>query len=253
MRKAHRHRAVACAIGAVAAAAASVAPVAPADAKVTSAVTGRVLQVQGSDGKDRARVTCDSTGNAKVNGANPDGGGIACSTIFEVDATTGGGSDVIDFSGISSAFGEARFPGFGVGTGTAAIGGPGNDRYIPSPVAFNLFFGEAGDDRARGGPARDVLNGGPGSDDLDGADGRDSLVGEAGDDRLVGGTAGDLLAGGNGDDALFGEAGADVLGGGPGRDKLRGGPGRDRLVGGADKDDLQGGAGKDTEIETDPK
>jgi len=223
------------------------------DAKVTSAVVDRVLQLQGSEGKDRVRVACDASGNAKVNGANPDGGAVACSAIFEVDATMGGGSDVIDFSGISSAFGEARFPGFGVGTGTAAIGGAGNDRYIPSPVAFNLFFGEAGDDRARGGPARDVLNGGAGSDDLDGADGRDSLIGGGGDDRLLGGPGGDLLAGGEGDDALFGEAGGDVLGGGPGRDKLRGGPGRDRLVGGAGKDDLRGGSGKDTEIENDPK
>ena len=250
MRRARSQRAAACAIGV---AVATMALAAPADAKVMSEVVDSVLQVQGSEGKDRARVTCDASGNAKVNGANPDGGAVACSAIFEVDATMAGGSDVIDFSGISSAFGEARFPGFGVGTGTAAIGGAGNDRYIPSPVAFNLFFGEAGDDRARGGPARDILNGGPGSDDLDGADGRDSLIGEAGDDRLTGGTAGDLLAGGNGNDSLFGEPGADVLGGGPGRDKLRGGPGRDRLVGGSDKDDLRGGSGKDTEIEKDPE
>ena len=235
------------------AACAALALASPADAKVTSAVVDRVLQVQGSDGNDRAHVTCDSAGNAKVNGSNPQGGAVACSSIFEVDATTGGGRDVIDFSGISSAFGEAKFPGFGVGTGTAAIGGAGNDRYIPSPVAFNLFFGEAGNDNARGGPARDVLNGGAGDDNLDGADGRDSLIGEAGDDRLLGGTAGDLLAGGDGNDGLFGEPGSDVLGGGPGRDKLRGGPGGDRLVGGADKDDLSGGSGKDTEIEKDPK
>lgn len=251
MRRARRHRAAACAIGA-AAVLAPAAIAASAEARVTSVVIERVLKVTGSDGKDRVRITCVA-GNAKVNGSNPAGGAVNCSSIVEVDATTGAGRDVIDFSGITSEFGEAKFPGFGVGTGTAALGGDGNDRYIPSRVAFNLFFGEAGNDRARGGPARDLLNGGPGDDDLRGGDGRDTLIGQTGDDRLAGGTESDLLNGGLGDDALFGEPGADILGGGPGRDKLRGGPGRDRLVGGAGKDNLRGGPGKDREIEKDPK
>jgi Ca2+-binding RTX toxin-like protein len=247
MRGAGRYiAAAACALGA------GLALAAPAEAKVTATVVDRVLDLRGSDGKDRVRVTCES-GNAKVNGSNPAGGAVACSAIFEVDATMGGGRDVIDFSGITSEFGEAKFPGFGVGTGTAAIGGRGNDRYIPSRVAFNVFFGEEGNDRARGGGARDVLTGGPGDDTFDGADGRDSVLGDAGDDRLSGGSGSDLVSGIAGDDALFGGAGSDVLGGGTGRDKLRGGPGGDRLVGGADKDDLNGGPGKDTEIEKDPK
>ncbi|CAN5517376.1 hypothetical protein BH20ACT15_BH20ACT15_12420 [soil metagenome] len=229
------------------------APAAPADAKLTTAVVKRVLQVQGGKGKERARVTCDPNGRVKVNGRNPKGGPVACSNIYEVDASMGAGDDVIDFSGVSPAFGEARFPGFGVGTGTAAIGGGGNDRYIPSRTAFNIFFGGGGKDRAKGGRARDLLSGGPGDDALNGAEGRDTLLGQAGNDRLVGGSAGDLLSGGSGDDRLFGGPGGDVLGGGPGRDKLRGGPGKDRLVGGAGKDDLRGGAGKDIEIEKNPK
>lgn len=248
MRRARRHSLAALAIGATALFAAAPA----AEAEVSSVVLGKVLSVTGSDGKDRLRVTCEK-GSAQVNGSNPVGGAVSCSAIHEVDATMGGGPDLIDFSGITSDFGEAKFPGFGVGTGTAALGGAGNDRYVPSQVAFNLFLGEAGDDRARGGPARDLLNGGAGEDDLGGVGGRDTLIGQTGDDRLAGGLESDLLNGGIGDDSLFGEPGADVLGGGPGKDKLRGGPGRDRLVGGADKDDLQGGAGKDTEIEKDPE
>lgn len=250
MRRARQIRA--CAAATCAAAAAALALAAPADAEIKSDVVDRILQAQGTDKSERVRVTCDEQGEAKVNDANPKGGAVKCSSIVEVDAAMGGGKDVIDFSGISAAFSEARFPGFGIGTGTAAMGGPGNDRYIPSPVAFNIFFGEAGDDRAKGGPARDVLNGGSGDDTFDGGDGRDSLLGGGGDDRLIGGTAGDLLSGGVGDDGLFGGPGADILGGGPGRDKLRGGPGRDRLVGGAGKDELRGGPGKDTEIEKDP-
>ena len=138
MRRARRHRAAACAIGASAFFA--LAPA--AEAEVSSVVLGKVLNITGSDGKDRARVTCDK-GSAKVNGSNPVGGAVNCSAIVEVDATMGGGPDLIDFSGITSDFGEARFPGFGVGTGTAALGQDGNDRYVPSRVAFNVFFGGA--------------------------------------------------------------------------------------------------------------
>ncbi len=225
----------------------------PAEAKVKTAVVGKVLQIQGSDRSERATVICNEAGEIKVNGANPKGGVQGCAGIVEVDAAMGGGDDTIDFSGISGAFGDARFPGFGVATGTAAIGGRGNDRYIPSPAAFNLFYGELGNDRATGGPARDVLSGGSGDDTLNGAGGRDSVLGEGGDDRLLGGNAGDLLSGGAGDDLALGGPGSDVLGGGPGRDRLRGGPGQDRLIGGPGRDNLSGGAGKDAEIEKDPK
>ncbi|MDP9187928.1 MAG: hypothetical protein M3O25_01620, partial [Actinomycetota bacterium] len=144
---------------------------APAEAKVKTTVANRILQLQGGDGSERARVRCDDAGDVKVNGRNPKGGAVPCERIVEVDAAMGGGDDTIDFSGITGAFGEARFPGFGVATGTAAIGGAGNDRYIPSRAAFNIFYGQAGNDRATGGPARDVLDGGPGDDRLNGAGG----------------------------------------------------------------------------------
>lgn len=226
-------------------------PPADAEAAIKTAVVDRVLQVQGSERSERVRVECVA-GDAKVNGSNPKGGAVACSRIVEIDASMGAGNDRVDFSGITSEFGEARFPGFGTGTGTAALGGRGNDRLIGSRVAFNVFYGEPGNDRAAGGDARDVLNGGTGDDNLNGADGRDSVIGDAGDDRLLGGNDGDLLSGGTGNDFLLGGPGGDVLGGGAGRDKLRGGPGRDRLVGGPGKDDLSGGPGKDEEIEKTP-
>jgi Ca2+-binding RTX toxin-like protein len=226
---------------------------APAAAKVTTTVTGSVLQIGGGNGAERVRVTCTAEGEVKVNGSNPKGGPVPCGRIVEVDAAMGGGSDRIDFSGITGAFGKARFPGFGVATGTAALGGPGNDRYIPSRAAFNLFFGEADDDRATGGPARDVLSGGAGEDKLNGAGGRDSVIGGAGGDRLLGAASSDLLSGGEGEDLLLGGPGADVLGGGTGRDRLRGGSGRDRLVGNGGRDSLSGGAGQDVEIEKNPK
>lgn len=245
MRRGFRRSALAAAL---VAAALTAGVAAPAEAKLKTAVVKRVLQVQGSKASERVRVVCRN-GNVKVNGANPKGGAVPCGRVVEVDAAMGGGKDVIDFSGIRGEFGEARFPGFGVATGTAAIGGGGNDRFIPSRAAFNLFYGEGGKDRASGGPARDILSGGPGDDKLNGAGGRDSVLGGGGDDRLVGASAADLLSGGKGDDSLFGGPGADVLGGGPGRDLLKGGPGRDRLLGGPGRDKLRGGPGPDTEVQ----
>jgi Ca2+-binding RTX toxin-like protein len=187
------------------------APAAPA--AVQAGFDARLLRISGGNGAERVTVVCDGDGRVQVNGRNPKGGPVACDKVAEINAEMGGGNDVIDFSGVTGAFGEARFPGFGVGTGALAIGGEGDDRFFGGPGAFNAFYGEGGDDRAAGGPARDVL------------------------------------AGGGGNDKLIGSAGDDVIGGGAGRDRLRGGPGRDRLVGGPGKDDLRGGAGEDAEIE----
>jgi Ca2+-binding RTX toxin-like protein len=233
-------------IGAACACALLLAAAAPAQAKVTNGFDDRVLTVNGGNGADRVRVTCDG-GFAKVNGKNVTGGPVPCAKIVEVDFNTGAGNDVIDASGVSGEFGEARFPGFGVATGVAAVAGPGNDRFFGSPAAFNLFYGEDGNDRAIGGPARDLLSGGAGNDYVSGLGGRDSIIGNAGDDRLFGGDAADVISGNAGDDRLNGGAGADILGGGPGMDTLIGGPGRDRLVGGPGRDTLRGGPGKDIE------
>jgi Ca2+-binding RTX toxin-like protein len=224
-----------------------------ADAKVTSAVAGGILTISGDEGANQIAVTCGPDGNAKVNGGNPDSGAIACGKLVEVDAVTLGGNDLVDFSGVTEAFGEAKFPGFGTRTGAAAVTGLGNDRMIPSDTAFNLFFGEDGKDRAAGGDVRDQLSGGNGNDFLRGGDGRDSLLGNGDRDRIQGGPGGDTISGHAGNDLLFGEEGSDVIGGGTGIDRLVGGPGRDRLLGGAGKDILRGGPRKDIEIQDPPK
>lgn len=243
MRRFLRSSTTACALGALALAGGLAVP---AEAKVKSVFVKRVLQIQGSKASERVKVVCRN-GNAKVNGANPKGGAVPCAKIVEIDAAMGAGKDVIDFSGIRGDFGKARYPGFGVATGAAALGGDGSDRFIASRAAFNIFYGEGGNDRATGGPARDVLSGGPGDDKLNAAGGRDSVLGGGGNDRLLGGRAADLLSGGAGNDKLFGGSGSDILGGGPGRDLLRGGKGRDRLLGGAGRDILGGGPGRDSE------
>jgi len=222
---------------------------APAEARLTSTFSAGVLTIEGDDGDDEIAVACGADGLVKLNGADPPGGAIACARVVEVDAITGLGNDRIDFSAVGPGFGRAEFPGFGNRTGAAAVTGPGKDRYLGSRTAFNLFDGEEGDDRARGGEARDQLVGGPDDDRIAAAGGRDSVLGNSGADRLKGGTGADVLSGHAGPDRLAGLAGADLLGGGKGNDRLVGGPGRDRLFGGVGSDRLRGGPGDDVEKE----
>ncbi len=188
-----------------------------AEARVGVSFAGQVLTITSGKGADHANVVCSAAGTVEVNRLQPSGGPVPCSK------------------------------------GAGAQGGPGDDTYIGSAGAFNLFFGQSGNDTAKGGDVRDQLDGGPGNDDLRGLADRDSLLGRAGDDRLIGGAGADLLNGGLGDDRLAGSGGADVLGGGAGMDLLLGGPGPDRLLGGPGRDRLRGGAGPDTEIEKRPK
>lgn len=233
-----------------AAALAALAAPAPAQAKLASGYDAGVLTIQGGDAKERVELRCGADGDVRVNGKRPTTGAVACLQVAEVDASMGGGADVVDFSGLrASEFGRARFGGFGVGTGVAAVLGDGDDRFIACGGCFNLVEGEAGDDRGGGGRERDILVGGRGGDSLGGGGGRDTVFGNAGADRIRGGAGADVLSGNAGPDRLDGGAGDDVLGGGTGRDRLRGGPGRDKLFGGAGVDDLRGGPGRDKELQ----
>ena len=226
---------------------------ASAEARVGVTFAGQVLTITSGKGADHANVVCSAAGTVEVNRRQPAGGPVQCSKIVEVDAVMGDGNDRINFSGIDARFGAAEFPGFGQGTGAAAQGSGGDDTYIGSATAFNLFLGGSGNDTATGGQVRDQLDGGAGDDDLRGLADRDSLLGRAGGDRLIGGAGADLLNGGLGDDRLAGSGGADIIGGDAGMDLLLGGPGPDRLLGGPGMDRLRGGAGQDVEIEKRPK
>jgi PKD repeat protein len=58
------------------------------------------------------------------------------------------------------------------------------------------LFGDAGNDRLKGGAGASILVGGDGNDDLIGGSGDDILIGGRGMDRLVGGSGDDILIGG---------------------------------------------------------
>jgi autotransporter-associated beta strand protein len=61
------------------------------------------------------------------------------------------------------------------------------------------LYGDAGDDRVKGGAGNDVLLGGAGDDLLVGGQGRDLLIGGVGSDRLVGNADDDILIAGTTD------------------------------------------------------
>jgi len=224
-----------------------------AEAKIKSSFSNGILTVKSGKKGDRVKVICGGDGLVKVNSRNPKAGALSCSVVSEVDAVMGGGNDKVNFSGVDARFGRRDLPGFGTGTGAAVVMGPGDDTYIGSRFAFNLFFGGSGNDFGKGGAARDSMSGGPGNDRILALAGPDVLVGQAGDDNLSGGAGDDLVSGNAGDDRLAGGAGMDLLIGGAGMDLLRGGPGDDRLIGGAQKDRLDGGGGNNELIQDAPK
>jgi Ca2+-binding RTX toxin-like protein len=85
------------------------------------------------------------------------------------------------------------------------------------PTGHIIAYGQAGDDDIQ----------------IAGSIGLDAwLYGDAGDDRLKGGAGASLLLGGDGDDQLLGGKGRSVLIGGRGEDRLVGGSGEDILIGG---------------------
>ncbi len=216
-----------------------------AAAKVRISFDKRVLTASGGKKAERIAVSCSDQGTAKVNGRDPATGAVPCEKVAEVDVLAAAGNDTVDCRGIDGRFGEAKFEGFGVGTGCAVVGDGGNDRLIGGKAALNLFYGGAGNDRLTGGARKDALVGNDGNDRLVGGDAKDLLLGLDGDDTLLGGAGADALNGNDGADLLRGAAGADFLRGGKGADRLYGGKGRDRLIGGPQKDFLDGGPGRD--------
>ena len=224
-----------------------------AEAKVSITFANGLLKIKSGKRADRAVVFCNEGGLVKVNARDPRIGPVECSAVNEVNALMGGGNDRVNLFGVDGRFGQRDLPGFGLGTGAAAALGPGDDRYVGSPSAFNLVFGGSGNDRASGGAIRDLLQGGGDNDKLLGGDGNDVLVGGAGADTASGGPGDDLVSGNAGDDLLRGGAGNDLIGGGLGMDRLFGGPGDDRLIGGRQKDRLDGGPGNNEIFQGGPK
>lgn len=94
------------------------------------------------------------------------------------------------------SYGVFQFPGAIIGFGQA-----GNDNFqVAGSIKHNtILFGDAGNDRLKGGAGNNVLVGGAGNDKLIGGRNNDILIGGAGRDRLNGGPGDDILIGGTTD------------------------------------------------------
>jgi hypothetical protein len=85
-------------------------------------------------------------------------------------------------------------------TGLIIAYGQAGDDDIQVAGSINLqawLYGNAGNDRLKGGAGNSILLGGAGDDNLNGGSGRSILIGGAGEDRLVGGSGDDILIGGS--------------------------------------------------------
>src|SRR5690606_2578145 len=118
---------------------------------------GGVLTVT-SDAADAITVTCDG-GQARVNGADPGSGAVACNTITQIDVNGGPGDNTIDLSGVDD-----------------------DDFTLLEAVTVD---GAAGNDAITGTAIGDTLNGGEGNDTLTGFRGADTVNGGEGDDTMV--------------------------------------------------------------------
>jgi Ca2+-binding RTX toxin-like protein len=230
-----------------------------AAAAVTSTVTANVLTVNSDLASDSITVTCGGDNNVKVNGADPNNGAFACSSLTQITVNAGEGNDTIDLDAVVGG-------DFSSLTSVNAAGGGGRDRILTSQIPSGTTLGEGGADTVLcglgcdcviGGAGPDSLVGGPGEDDFDAGPGNDTVLGKGQDDDFLYGQGGhDLLMGGPGNDQFFsGGPGNDTILAGPGsdddvfgddgRDLIRGGAGGDNMFGGYGGDDVLGEGGTD--------
>lgn len=115
---------------------------------------------------------------------------------------TGGGSDIVDFSGFGAAINvdlsstANQAVAAGLQMTFSDFDNPGQSYTVLGPAAGSTITGGAGNDTLTGGAGVDTLNGGAGNDILDGGPGADTLNGGPGNDTRTdagAGCAGDAL------------------------------------------------------------
>ncbi len=263
------------------AAAATLLPNVPARAAVSSLVENDVLRVFGDTADDSIDITCDA-GSAKVNGADPGTGAVACSSLTAMVIRGRDGADTVTLEHVDHV---NDFTGLSEGEGIYLLGGAGDDVLTGSP-GRDFIDGKGGFDTIAGGGESDeiwvgadgaTVDGGPAPDFVSVEMGGDSwVVTDAqierlepeplvlpiisvelvqirtdeqadGDDRIDGSAfSGKLfLATYGGDDRLVAGFGKDSMVALGGDDRLIGNDGNDRMRGGSGNDVLRGGGGDD--------
>jgi Ca2+-binding RTX toxin-like protein len=135
-------------------------------------------------------------------------GSLIANVISPTDIVTGeiqansNGYDILITRSINGAIIDSTFQSFVVPPGMLsrlAVFGQAGDDDIQVSGSITLpawIFGDAGDDKLKGGAGDDVILGGTGNDLLNGGSGRDLLIGGEGADRIVGNADDDILIAG---------------------------------------------------------
>ncbi len=134
---------------------------------------------------------------------------------FEGRINGGGGSNTLDYSGVSKGI-EVNL---GAGEAFMIVGSFSAIQNVTGSSGDDLIIGDDGPNILDGGPGNDIILGGGGDDIIYGREGNDELYGEEGNDTLYGGAGDDYLDGGDGDDILNTGGGHNILIGGDGEDK----------------------------------
>lgn len=154
------------------------------------ALTNPLLSIEGGRGSDTLKVNYSTAGALPAlffdGGAGYDTievkGSASDDTIKLIEASTAANlpAGVLALKGVEYA---------------AVWAGKGHDTVDASGLRTvnTLLDGQEGNDKLKGGRARDVIYGGAGNDWLEGGDGNDSLFGGAGDDMHDGGSGFDLV------------------------------------------------------------
>lgn len=145
------------------------------------------------------------------------------STEFGDDTDGGSGTDRLDLSQITTAYGAAvnldtgswqynpLYGGPWTITGVENVDGTQLDDVITGNSSVNVLNGNGGNDTIYGGGGSDTINGGSGNDTIYGDAGNDIINGGSGNDVLIGGDGNDVFDGGDGTDLIYGEGGNDTF------------------------------------------
>jgi hypothetical protein len=181
----------------------------PATASGFGNFSNGVLTVTGGEGSIVPR--CANDGQITVSGVYVDNGPAYCRDLRRIEASSGIGGGLFDFSQLPNDLGGGQGP-----IEIHAISNVSdpteftNDKFIGAPGHVNVFNGGLGFDSITGGNLGDKLSGGPDSDKVDGGGGNDTVLGGPGSDKLLGGLGRDTLKGGGGNDKLVGGPGKDT-------------------------------------------
>lgn len=147
-----------------------------------------------------------SSGQVKINGADPQTGALAANSVLHINVTGGAGTQNINLSAVT------------------------HDNGFTSMVDGHIDFGSLSDPLASPTSLSRTVTGTDFNDTITGTNDVDTINGGEGDDTIHGLGANDTINGAEGNDQIYGDAGNDVINGGGNDNEYYGGDGNDTYV-----------------------